>query len=100
MKQNGDFLTKFICVYAFYVPMALAGSPQFALSLFVKSYGTAGNTLRLWHSGMAAGHNQLNLSFGLPRRVNVSKSSVRKPLDEPGFAAWVIVATTVPLFFR
>ena len=104
MKQNGDFLTKFICVYAFYVPMALAGSPQFALSLFVKSYGTAGNTLRLWHyvrrDGGGSVHSQLNPSFGLPRRVNVSKSSVRKPPDESGFAAWVIGATTVLLFFR
>src|SRR6516165_1834203 len=91
MKQNGDFLTKFICVYAFYVPMALAGSPQFALSLFVKSYETTGNTLRLWHyvrrDGGGSVHNRLNIYFGIPRRVNVSKSSVSQRHDEQGFGA-------------
>ena len=84
--------------------MVLAGSPQSTLNILREVYRTTGNTLKLWHyvrrDGGGSLHSRPKHPFGIARRVNVSKSSVRKPLDEPGFAAWVIVATTVPLFFR
>jgi len=52
----------------------------------VKSYGTAGNTLRLWHyvrmDGGGSVHSQLNPSFGLPRRVNVSVDSTTQCIIE------------------
>ena len=53
-----------MCMYAFY---DLPGS---TLNLFVKSYGTTGNTLRLWHyvrrDGGCSVYNRLNISFGIP----------------------------------
>jgi hypothetical protein len=50
-------VTKSMCMYPFYLPMALAGSPQFTLNPLREVYGTAGSTLRLWYyvRSMAAG---------------------------------------------
>jgi hypothetical protein len=58
-------LTKSMCMYAFYVPMALAGSPQFTLNLF-REGGTTVNTLRLWHYVRRDGSGSVTTDSGIP----------------------------------